>query len=131
MDDAERFVVDAFHDPPEHPRAMAVDAVPHHLFDKPADLAEAGLSIKLGHADRHLVTAHFWYEGTGARMHEPRLSGCRAEAWLGLHPPNKAFEIRGWQHQIEIQLADVLEIGRRDARVADIESFDDARADTT
>ncbi|HVQ26061.1 MAG TPA: hypothetical protein VMV01_12825, partial [Planctomycetota bacterium] len=64
-------------------------------------------------------------------MHEPRLSRGGAEAWLVFHPPYESFEIRRWQHQIQIQLADVLEIVRRDARVAGVERFDDAGAHPT
>src|SRR4051812_16266505 len=55
MHEADRFEIDALGDPAEHARAVAVDAVPHHLAHEAADLLEAGDPIEFGHADRHLV----------------------------------------------------------------------------
>ena len=130
MDEAQGFVVDALGHPAEHARAVAIDAVPHHLLDEAADLGEAGPPVELGHAHRHLVATHFRDEGTGARMDEPGFAGGRAETRLGFHSPDQSLEIPGRQDQIEIQLAHVLEIAGSDARVADVEGFDDATTDT-
>src|SRR5262249_11637245 len=86
VDEADGLEVDAFGDPAEHPRPMAVDAVPHHLTDKSADLPEAGDPIEFGHADGHLAPADLRNQRASLRMHEPRLPGRGPNARIALHP---------------------------------------------
>jgi hypothetical protein len=50
VNETKRLEIDALGDPAEHPGTMAVDAVPHYLSYKAADLLEARDPVKLGHA---------------------------------------------------------------------------------
>src|SRR5262249_4415925 len=93
VNEAEGFKIDAFGDPAEHAGPVAVDAVPHHLAHKAADLFEAGDAIKLGHADRHLIPTEFWHQCAALRVDEPRLAGGGPDSGIALHSLHQQLEI--------------------------------------
>src|SRR3954469_14462666 len=129
VNEAKRRIADALGPPPQHPRAMAVDSIPHYLRDEAADLSEARDPIKLCHPDRHLIAADFRNQRSGSWMHEPRLPGRRTQSRLRFHAPDHAFEIAGRHFEVEIELAHVLEVVEVDGRQALIEGLDHASAD--
>ena len=129
MNEANGLEVDALGDPAEHARAVAVDAVPHHLAHEAADFLEARDPIELGHADRHLVAADLGHQRAVLRMHEPRLARRRADARIALHPLHQDFEVADRQVEIHVELAEVVEVLEVDLVQARIEGFDDAGAD--
>src|SRR4051794_16479501 len=125
---AQCFGVDAFGDPTEHARSVAVDAVPHDFRNKTTDLFEAFHAIELGHPDRHLVAADFRDQGGSARMREPRLAGCGADARVALHSRHEQLEVAGWEFQIRIQLANVIELVKTHRLQPGVEGRHDARS---
>ena len=73
VDETERLLVDALRHPTQHPRAVAIDAIPHHLLDEPSDLGETRSTVELRHAHRHLVAAYFRFECSCTRMRRTRV----------------------------------------------------------
>ena len=82
----QRFVAEAFGDPPKYATTVAVDGVPHHLADEPPDLLEAEDPVELGRTHRHLVPADLRHQRAALRVDEPRLAGGGPDARIALHP---------------------------------------------
>src|SRR5688572_28507047 len=128
--DAEIRIVPAPRDPAEHAAAMAVDPVPHDLANEAADLQKARDPVDLGRSDRSLVPADLASEGAIARP-VVRLAAARAQARIRLHSAHERLEIARWQLEVQVQLAEVVELGRVNRLVARVEGFHDAGPHTS
>ena len=127
MLEPQRGFVPGDRDPAELPRLVAVDRVPHHVADEAADVLEAGPAVELRHADRHLVAPPFGDEPPAAA--DIGLARAGADAGIGLHALDKALEVARGQVEIEIELAQIGEVGQPHGIEAGIECLDHARSD--
>src|SRR5438132_4375927 len=109
VQEAKVLVVHGLGNPAEHARAMAIDAVPHHLPDETTDLAEAADPVELRRAQRDLVSAGLWHKRASPGIDEPGLARAGAESRLALHAENQQLEVPPGQIQIHVKLADVVE----------------------
>src|SRR5216683_3638850 len=140
VNEPELGIVPGHGDPSELAAAMAVDAVPHQLAHEPADLAEAGRAVELGHPDRVLVPRLLRDEIREIRQREPhfrvglpepdevRLARASPYPRVALHPVHQAREVAGREVEIEVNLSDLLECSRIDRVVAAVERIDHASA---
>ena len=104
---------------------MAVEAVPHDLADQAANLQEALDPVELRGADGCLVAAAL-ADQAAAAPDEVGLSAAGAQARLRLHALHEQLEIAGRKLEIEVELAQVVELRRVDGVVARVEGLDDA-----
>src|SRR5689334_11587462 len=108
---------------------MAVDAVPHDLADESSDLTETLHPVELGHAHRHLVAAHLGDQLAAAGGDEVGLPGCGAKPGVRFHALHQQLEIPLRKIEVEIKLAEIIELPERDRLEASVEGFDHAGAD--
>ena len=127
MHEAQFGIVPASRDPAEHPAPVAVEPVPHDFPDEPADLQEAIHPVELGGTDGNLVTAALAHKVAVAPA-VVRLSAASSHARLGLHALHERFEVTRRQLEIEVQLAEVVELPGVDGVEAGVEGFDHTRA---
>ena len=106
---------------------MAVNAVPHHLADEPADLLETFPAVELGHAVGELVAAAF--EDEGLVHGDVGLAAGGSQVGIGREPVHQVGEVAGPEIQVAVELADEIvgvQVGQFEAGV---EGLDDAGPD--
>src|SRR5437667_11527474 len=128
MDEANSQLIPTASDPAEHSAAVAVDAIPHDLPHEAADLLETFGAIELDHADGHFIAAGFGDE-LAIIAAEIGFAGAGADAGILFHSLNEGLEIARRDVEVEIELADVIEVTWIDGFVAGVEGVDDAGAD--
>ena len=106
---------------------MAVDPVPHEFSDEAANLLETIGPIKLDHSDRVFVAAHLHHPAAVPGV--VRLTAGRADARIGLHADHQVLEIGGGEVEIEVELADVVELVRIDRVIPRVKRLDHATAE--
>src|SRR5919198_4888578 len=126
--EAKLWIVPATCDPPEHSAAMAVDAVPHHLAYETTDFEEALDAVELRRPDRGLVAAVLAHEAA-VRTPVVGLPAACADPRLSLHPRHQKLEIARGKVEVEVELANVVELTRIDRFVSGIERLDHAGTD--
>src|SRR5260370_1125020 len=89
VDETDGLQIATLGDPAEHATSVAVDAVPHDLAHKAAGLLEAGDTVELSHAHRHLVPTDLRHQRAALRVEEPRLAGGRPDTRVALIPLHK------------------------------------------
>src|SRR5439155_18647665 len=120
-------IVPASRDPPGHSAPVPVDPVPHQIAHESADLAEAARAVELDHADGVFIAALFTDQLP--ILTKVGLAAARAEARVRFHFLDAALEIVMGDVKVQIELADVIEVGGVDGVVTFVESVDDAAAE--
>jgi len=110
----------------QHSAPVAIDAIPHNLSHETAGFLETGHPVELRHAQRRLVT--FPFRDQSATFFYIALATRRTHTRVLLHAFNQYLEIPFRQTEIQIQLAQVVEITRRDRFVSRVERIDHARS---
>jgi hypothetical protein len=126
MGEADRLIVPGRCLPPEHAAAVVVNAVPHHLADEASDLTEALDAIELGHARRCIVADAFADQSASRRVLVVGLARARAEARIIFHPPDQDLEVAVGKIEIEVDLAEVVELVEVNGCETGIKSLDDS-----
>src|SRR5205085_12437038 len=103
------------------------EPVPHDFPDEPTDLQEALRPIELGGSDGDLVTAALADEVAEAPA-VVWLSTAASQSRIALHALHEDLEVAGRQLEIEVELAEIVELPGVDGLVAGVEGFDHARA---
>jgi hypothetical protein len=94
--------------PAKLPRLVTVDGIPHDLTYETTNRLKTGYTVEFRHAHRHLVAAPLGHE---APVHAHiGLARSRADARVFGHPRDQDLEIPGRQVQIEIELAEIIEV---------------------
>ena len=106
---------------------MAIDRVPHHLAREPADFGETFPAVELGHADRHFIAAAL--ADLAPAGGEVRLAAATSKLGIGFHPPDQLAEIAVRQIQVEVQLAEIVEVLEVDLLKPEIKRLHNARTD--
>src|SRR5690606_14417969 len=88
--------------PAQHPAAVAVDAVPHDLANKPPDPPEACHAVQLALPAGEIVLVAFGNQP--AADANPGLAAGGAQGWVGLKFLEQALEISGAELEVAVEL---------------------------
>ena len=101
-------LIAASSDPAEHSATVAIDPVPHDLANESTNLLETLDSIEFRHANGVFIPAHL-ADKLSPKSHV-RLSRTSPEARIRLHLVHQDLEVARWDLEVEIELADKIEI---------------------
>jgi hypothetical protein len=117
-------VIPADGDPAHLTGLVAIDGVPHDLADKTTNRLKTGYAVEFRHARRHLIAAPFRHE-LAVHAHVG-LARTGADARVLPHPVDQRLEIPRRQVQIEIKLAEIIEVIQLYCVQTGIKRLDDA-----